>query len=110
MAESAGPLHVGDGDFEEKILQASMPAMVDFWAPWCGPCRLVAPVIEELAGEYAGRAVIAKVNTDEHQNWARTLGIRGIPTLIFFKDGREVDRIIGAAPRRAIQAKLDALL
>jgi len=105
-----GPLHVGDGDFEERILQASVPALVDFWAPWCGPCWIVAPFVEELAGEYAGRVVVAKLNTDEHQDWARKLGIRGIPTMIFFSDGQEVDRIIGAAPKKTIQARLDALL
>lgn len=110
MVADTGPLHVGDGDYEEKILRAPLPALVDFWAPWCGPCRMVAPAIEELAAEYAGRAVIAKVNTDEHQEWARRLGIRGIPTLIFFKNGQEVDRIIGAVPKQAIQARLDRLI
>lgn len=110
MTEEAAPLHVGDGDFEEKVLQAELPAMVDFWAPWCGPCRMVAPHVEALAQEYAARAVVAKVNTDEHQDWARRLGIRGIPTMIFFKDGVEVDRIVGAVPKGVLQDHLDALL
>lgn len=110
MSEENGPLHVGDGDFEQTIIQAGLPALVDFWAPWCGPCRMVAPVVEELAKEYAGRAIVAKVNTDEHQQWAQRFGIRGIPTLLFFQGGQEVDRIVGAVPKKAIQAKLDALL
>ncbi|MGC8874070.1 MAG: thioredoxin family protein, partial [Chloroflexia bacterium] len=74
------------------------------------PCRMIAPAVEELAREYAGRVIVAKVNTDEHQEWARRLGIRGIPTIIFFKDGVEVDRIIGAVPKRVLQERLDALL
>jgi len=110
VSEETGPLHVGDGDYEAKILQANLPAMVDFWAPWCGHCRVVAPLVEELAREYAGRAVVAKVNTDEHQDWARHLGIRGIPTMIFFRGGLEVDRIIGAAPKKVLQSRLDSLL
>ena len=110
MSDEPGLLHVGDGDFEQTILKAELPAMVDFWAPWCGPCRMVAPIVAELAEEYAGRIVVAKMNTDEHQEWAQRLGIRGIPTLIFFRGGVEVDRIIGAQPKKNIQTKLDALL
>jgi thioredoxin 1 len=110
MSEKNGPLHVGDGDFEQTVLQSEHLALVDFWAPWCGPCRMVAPALEELAQEYAGRAVVAKVNTDEHQEWARHFGIRGIPTLLFVKAGQEVDRIVGAVPKKVIQSKIDALL
>jgi thioredoxin 1 len=110
VTEKNGPLHVGDGDFEAHVLKAELPVLVDFWAPWCGPCRMVAPFVEEMAGQYAGRAVVAKVNTDEHQAWARKLGIRGIPTLIFFKGGVEVDRIIGAVPKKILEEKLDTLL
>lgn len=110
MSKENGPLHVGDGDFEQTVLQAEHLALVDFWAPWCGPCRMVAPALEELAEEYAGRAVVAKVNTDEHQEWARHFGIRGIPTLLFVKGGQEIDRIVGAVPKRVIQTKIDSLL
>ncbi len=110
MSEENGPLHVGDGNFEEEVLQSELPVMVDFWAPWCGPCRKVAPVVEELAQEYAGRVLVAKLNTDEHQDWARHLGIRGIPTLIFFKRGQEVDRVIGAVPKATLKDRLEALL
>ena len=110
MSEESGPRHVGDGDFEQTILQSELPALVDFWAPWCGPCRMVAPFIEELAEEYAGRFVVAKVNTDEHQEWARHFGIRGIPTLLFIKGGQEVDRVVGAVPKKALQLKIEALL
>lgn len=110
MAQGNAVLHVGDRDFEKTILKAALPAMVDFWAPWCGPCRIIAPFVEELAQEYAGRAIIAKVNTDEHQEWAGRLGIRGIPTLIFFKNGVEVDRIIGAVPKKVLRERLEALL
>lgn len=110
MVQENAVLHVGDRDFEKTILKASLPAMVDFWAPWCGPCQIVAPLVEELAREYAGRVLIAKVNTDEHQEWAGRLGIRGIPTLIFFKNGIEVDRIIGAVPKKVLRERLEALL
>jgi thioredoxin 1 len=84
--------------------------MVDFWAPWCGPCRMIAPVIEELAEEYEGKAVIAKVNTDEAPEVAGQFGIRSIPTILFFKNGELVDQMIGAAPKANFEAKLNALL
>ncbi len=104
------PVHVTDASFDEVVLQASLPVLVDFWAPWCGPCRMIAPIVEELAKAYDGRAVIAKMNTDEHGEAATKLGIMGIPTLILFKDGQEVDRIVGFVPRRTIEEKLGAIL
>ncbi|MGE4295044.1 MAG: thioredoxin [Campylobacterales bacterium] len=84
--------------------------VVDFWAPWCGPCRMVAPVIEELAGQYEGKVKICKVNTDENQDVAVKFGIRSIPTIMFFKNGEQVDTIIGAAAKQAFEQKINALL
>lgn len=106
----ASPVHVSDETFEEMVLKAPVPALVDFWAPWCGPCRMVAPIVEDLAREYDGRAMIAKINTDENVQVAGQLGIMGIPTLILFKDGQEVDRVVGFAPRKALEEKLKAQL
>jgi len=103
-------INVGEQEFDSAVLQAGKPALVDFWAVWCGPCRIVGPIVEELAEEYDGRAVVAKVNVDENRELAMRYGIQAIPTLLFFKDGEVVDRIVGAADRRAIAAKLDALL
>jgi thioredoxin 1 len=111
VVESNGsPVHVTDETFEDVILNAEVPAMVDFWAPWCGPCRMVGPVVEELAEKYDGRAVIAKLNTDENGEMASRLGIMGIPTLILFKDGQEVDRIVGFVPRQTLEGHLQAVL
>jgi thioredoxin 1 len=85
-------------------------SMVDFWAPWCGPCRMVAPVVEELAADYEGKAKICKVNTDEEQDLSVKYGIRSIPTILFFKDGKVVDQMVGAAAKQTFAQKLDALL
>ncbi|NJK79941.1 MAG: thioredoxin [Chloroflexaceae bacterium] len=106
----AKPITVTDANYKDKVLGADLPVVVDFWAPWCGPCRAVAPILDKLAGEYEGRLVIAKVNTDEEMQWASTLGIQGIPTMIFFKDGREVGRLVGARPEPAFRAAFDQVL
>ena len=100
---------ITDANFAE-ILNTDMPVMVDFWATWCGPCRAIAPVIEELAAEYEGKAVIAKCNVDECDETPMKYGIRSIPTLLFFKNGELVDRLVGAASKDKIAEKLDALM
>lgn len=104
------PLHVTDQDFKTTVLGAKMPVLVDFWAAWCGPCRMIAPFVEELATDYAGKAVVAKMDTDANPQTPMQYGIMGIPTLIIFKNGQEVDRIVGAVPKAAIAKKLDAAL
>jgi thioredoxin 1 len=106
----AAPIHVTDNEFEEKVLQSPTPVVVDFWAPWCGPCRMVAPILDELATEYDGKIVIAKVNTDENPQWAMKFGVQGIPTMLFVKDGELVNRMVGAAPKPSIQQKVDSML
>ena len=95
-------------NFEESIKEGT--ALVDFWAPWCGPCRMIAPVVEELAEDYDSKAKICKVNTDEEQDIAVKFGIRSIPTIMFFKNGEMVDQIVGAQSKQALAEKLDALL
>lgn len=95
-------------NFDETV--GNGVSLVDFWAPWCGPCRMVAPVIEELAEEYDGKANICKVNTDEEQDLAVKFGIRSIPTILFFKNGENVDQMVGAASKQAFQEKLDSLI
>jgi thioredoxin 1 len=97
-------------NFKEEILDASGVALVDFWAPWCGPCRMVAPIIDELATEYEGRVKIGKVNTDENMEISANYNIMSIPTMIVFKDGKAVDQIVGAYPKKEIASRLDKWL
>ena len=104
------PIHVTDAEFEGKVLQSTIPVVVDFWAPWCGPCKMIAPVLEKLAAEYDGKITIAKVNTDENPEWAMKYGVQGIPTLLFVKGGDVKDRIVGVVPAPVIKSKIDGLL
>jgi len=97
-------------NFDQEVLQSQGLVMVDFWATWCGPCKIVAPVVEELAKEYAGKVKFVKVNTDENQDLASRYNIRGIPTLMFFKDGNMVDQVVGAVPKAQLKTKIDSLL
>jgi len=92
------PVHVTDDAFEKAVLQSSLPVIVDFWAPWCGPCRMIAPMLEKIAKEFAGKVIIAKVNTDENPDWATRFGVQGIPTMLFVANGKVVHRQIGALP------------
>jgi thioredoxin 1 len=104
------PIHVSDETFEKSVLQSPLPVIVDFWAPWCGPCRMVAPALEQLAKDYAGKIIVAKVNTDDHPEWASRFGVQGIPTMLFVVNGQVVDRMVGAAPQPIIKQRLDTVL
>ena len=106
----AEPITVTDADFRQRVLQSALPVAVDFWAPWCPPCRAIAPILKELASEYADTLVIAKLNIDEYQQYISQLGIQGAPMLIIFKDGLEVDRMLGAMPKAGYRAWFDAVL
>jgi thioredoxin 1 len=103
-------VNVTDQEFEQVVLASETPVLVDFWAPWCGPCRAVAPILEDIAQEYAGQVTVAKVNTDEEQRYAEQFGIVSIPTLIIFKGGQEVDRIVGAGPKSVYTKRLTTVL
>lgn len=104
------PINITDAEFEEKVLKADKPVLVDFWAPWCGPCKMVAPVLEQIAADHPEDLVVAKVNVDESNQHASRLGVQGIPTLILFRDGQIVERIVGAAPKAALEQRIGAHL
>ena len=101
---------VTDQDFEEEVIKSTLPILVDFWAPWCGPCRMVAPIVDKLAGMYESRFKFCRLNVDENPQTAAKYRIMSIPTLIFFKNGEAADTVIGAVPERALQSKIDELL
>ncbi|MFA5308578.1 MAG: thioredoxin [Dehalococcoidales bacterium] len=104
------PVEVQEAKFDEMVLKSKTPALVDFWAPWCGPCRMVAPIVDELAGEYEGKVVFFKLNVDDNQKIARQYGVMSIPTLIIFKDGQPVSNIVGFRPKPELKKSLDTAL
>lgn len=104
------PLHVTDMEFEKVVLQSELPVVVDFWAPWCGPCRMVAPALDKLASELAGKLIIAKVNTDENPQWAMRFGVQGIPTMLFIANGELVHQQVGALPEPVLRKLMNEFL
>ena len=103
-------LEITDANFDELVIKSDKPVLVDLWAEWCGPCRMVGPIVEELAKEYDGKAVIGKMNVDFNPNISVKYGVRNIPTLLFFKNGQLVDKQVGAVPKSALETKLKAQL
>ncbi len=101
------PIHVTDAAFETTVMQSTVPVIVDFWAPWCGPCRMVAPVLEKVATEYAGKLIVAKVNTDENPEWAGKFGVQGIPTILFVANGKVIHRQVGFAGESPLRMVVD---
>ena len=104
------PLHVTDDAFEKTVLKSQVPVVVDFWAPWCGPCKMVAPVLDKLAEEFAGKMLIAKVNTDENPQWAQSYNVQGIPTMLFIANGKVVHQQVGALPEPMLRSVVDQFL
>ncbi|MDB2443116.1 thioredoxin [Flavobacteriales bacterium] len=103
-------LEITSANFEETVLKSEKPVLVDFWAEWCGPCRMVGPIVDELHTDYEGKAVVGKVNVDDQQEIAAQYGIRNIPTILFFKNGEMVDKNVGVAPKADLAKKIDALI
>ena len=103
-------VEITDSNFEQLVKNSDKPVLIDFWAEWCGPCRMVGPIVEEIAKEYEGKAVVGKVNVDHNPNISMEFGIRNIPTILFFKNGQVVDKQVGAVPKAQLAAKLNAQL
>src|SRR3990172_3223086 len=110
MAEGTSLLHVGDKNFAAEVLNSEVPVLVDFWATWCGPCRSISPIVEELATEFTGRVKITKLNVDENPAIPSQYGVRGIPTLILFKGGKILDQIVGAVPKARLKTMIEKAL
>lgn len=104
------PIHVTDSAFEKTVMQSELPVVVDFWAPWCGPCKMVGPILDKLAKEYAGKLVVAKVNTDDSSEWAAKFQVQGIPTMLFVADGKVVHQQVGAMPEPMLRNVVDQFL
>ncbi len=104
------PIHVTDAAFEKTVLQSPLPVIVDFWAPWCGPCKMVAPTLEKLARELAGKLIVAKVNTDDNPEWASRYGVQGIPTMLFIINGKIALRQVGALPEPLLRRQVNEFL
>jgi thioredoxin 1 len=104
------PINVTDEAFEKTVLEASLPVIVDFWAPWCGPCKMVAPTLEKIAKEFAGELLVAKVNTDQHSQWAIKYGVQGIPTMLLIYNGKIINRQVGALPEPMLRDVIDQFL
>lgn len=104
------PMEFTDANFQQEVLNSDVPVLIDFWAVWCGPCKMIAPFVEEIAKEYEGKVKVGKLDVDNNPNVSMQYGIRSIPTLLFFRDGQVVDQIMGAVPKNMITSKLDAQL
>ena len=104
------PIHVTDLAFEKIVIKSTIPVIVDFWAPWCGPCKIVAPILDKIAKDYEGKIIVAKVNTDENQEWAGRYGVQGIPTMLFVAEGKVLHRQVGAVPEGILRESIDEFL
>lgn len=104
------PINVTDEAFETTVVGSELPVIVDFWAPWCGPCKMVGPILDKIAKEFAGKVIVAKVNTDDHSEWANKFGVQGIPTMLFMSEGKVVHQQVGALPEPMLRTVLDQFL